>query len=158
MAMHATKTHIGGFFDMLSMYLIASFIVAYAIQRFYKLKWWGFTLVFFTALSICLWANFTYCPIVFRFFGNTAFAFFIGLGILFEILNVYVRKLKHEIRWAYFALAALLISFAIWNVSQTGDDLCNPYSLIQGHAIWHLGDALSTFFLFRYYVSEDMGK
>jgi hypothetical protein len=155
MAMHATKTHIGGFFDMLSMYLIASFVISYAMQRFFKLKWWGFTLIFLIALSTCIWANFTHCTIVFRFFGNTAFAFFISIGILFEILNVFVKKLKHENRWAYYALGSLLVSFAVWNISQTGDSLCNPDSLIQGHAIWHLGDALSTFFLFRYYVSEN---
>ncbi len=157
MAMHATKTHIGGFFDMLSMYLVASFITAYAIQRFYRLPWCGFTLIFFTALATCIWANFTHCTIIFSFFGNTAFAFYISVGILFEILNIYVSKRNHQNRWAYFALAALLVSFAIWNVSQTGDSLCNPDSLLQGHAIWHLGDALSTFFLFRYYVSEDEG-
>jgi hypothetical protein len=156
MAMHATKTHIGGFFDMLSMYLIASFITSYGAQRFFNLPWWGFTLVFLTALSTCIWANFTHCTIVFSFFGNTAFAFYLVVGGVFELLNTYVKKLKHETRWAYFALAALLVSFAVWNVSQTGDSLCNPDSLLQGHAIWHLGDALSAFFLFRFYVSENV--
>jgi ceramidase len=156
MAMHASKTHIGGFFDMLSMYLIAAFITSYAMQRFFGLKWWGFTLIFLTALATCIWANFTYCPIVFSFFGNTAFAFYLVLGSVFEILNIYVKKLRHQTRWAYFALAAILVAFAVWNVSQTGDSLCNPDSLLQGHAIWHLGDALSAFFLFRYYVSENV--
>ncbi len=154
MAMHATKTHIGGFFDMLSMYLIACFITSYAIQRFFELAWWGFTLIFIVALSTCIWANFTYCPIVFSFFGNTAFAFYLVVGGVFEISNVFVKKLQHETRWAYFALAALLVSFTIWNLTLTGTSLCDPDSIFQGHAAWHLGDALSAFFLFRYYVSE----
>ena len=156
MAMHATKTHMGGFFDMLSMYLIASFITSYAMQRFFDWPWWGFTLVFLMALSTCIWANFTHCTIVFSFFGNTAFAFYLVVGGIFEILNVYVKKLKHETKWAYFALAALLVSFTIWNLTLTGTSLCDPDSIFQGHAAWHLGDALSAFFLFRYYVSENL--
>ena len=156
MAKHASKTNTGGFFDMLSMYLIASFITSYAMQRFFKLHWWGFTLVFSIALTSCIWANFTHCTIVFNFFGNTAFAFYISLGIFFEFLNVYVKKLSHETNWAYFSLAALISSFTIWNLSRTDALLCNPDSLLQGHAVWHLGTALSAFFLFRYYVSENI--
>ena len=154
MAKHATKTVVGGFFDMLSMYLLASFITAYATQRFFKLRWWGFTLVFISALCVCIWANFTYCPILFHFFGNTAFVFFLSVGLLFESLNVYVKKLLHENKWAWYAIAALAASFGVWNLSLTGTNLCDPDSLLQGHAIWHLGDAIGTYFLFRYYVSE----
>ena len=156
MAKHATKTSVGGFFDMLSMYLMASFITAYAMQRFFKLKWWGFTLIFISVLSTCVWANFTHCPILFDFFGNTAFAFFLGVGLTFEMLNVYVKKLNHENKWAWFSIASLAISFLVWNLSKTESSLCDPGSLLQGHAVWHIGDAIAAFFLFRYYVSENV--
>jgi hypothetical protein len=154
MAKHATNAPWGGFCDMLSMYLLASFTVAYAAERFFRLKPLHFTLMFLLVLASCIIANFTHCSILFDFFGSTAFAFYILLTAVLEVLNIYVRKVQHETRWAYFAIGTLLLSFGIWNISKTGAPLCYPDSLIQGHAIWHLLDALAAFFLFRYYVSE----
>ena len=31
---------------------------------------------------------------------------------------------------------------------------CDPHSLLQGHAVWHLLDALSAYLLFRLWASE----
>jgi hypothetical protein len=50
------------------------------------------------------------------------------------------------------ALAALLSAFVIWNVSRVW--LCDPSSLIQGHAVWHVLCAVSAYFLCRHYASE----
>ncbi|MEI7937260.1 MAG: ceramidase domain-containing protein [Verrucomicrobiota bacterium] len=154
MAKHATNAPLGGFCDMLSMYLLASFTVAYAAERFFRLKPLQFTWIFSLVLTSCIIANFTHCSIIFGFFGNTAFAFYMLLTVVLEVLNIYVRKVQHETRWAFFSVGTLLLSFVIWNISKTGAPLCYPDSLIQGHAIWHLLDALAAFFLFRYYVSE----
>jgi len=154
MAMHATTTMIGGFFDMLSMYLVASFTVAYAMQRFFRLKPLHFVGLFTLVLLICLWADGAPYHIIFWFFGDTTFAFFIGLTIFIETLNTYVRHLHHELKWAIAAVGSLLTAFFIWNITRTGTSLCDPYSPFQGHAIWHILDAVSTFCLFRYYVSE----
>ncbi|MEP6663038.1 MAG: hypothetical protein ABJC04_05170, partial [Verrucomicrobiota bacterium] len=46
------------------------------------------------------------------------------------------------------------VALVFWNLWQTKSPLCDPHSLMQGHAVWHLLDALSLFFLFRFYVSE----
>ena len=46
----------------------------------------------------------------------------------------------------------MLVAFAIWNLSQHG--WCDPHSLVQGHAAWHLLDALAAYLLFRLYASE----
>jgi hypothetical protein len=154
MAKHATNAPVGGFFDMLSMYLIASFTVAYASERFFRLKPLHFTIIFSIVLITCIIANFTHCEIIFGFFGTTAFAFYITLTCILESLNIYIRKMQHQTRWAYLSLGTLLLSFLIWNLTRTGTPLCNPDSVIQGHAIWHGLDALSVYFLFRYYVSE----
>ncbi len=154
MAMHATTTQAGGFLDMLSMYLIASFLVAYSAERFFKLQPLHFLLIFISILSICTWANFQDVHFIFDFFGNAVFAFFITLTIIFESLNIFLRKMQHETKWALLSFAALILAFIIWNLWQNDTSLCNPYSLIQGHGIWHLLNALSLYFLFRYYVSE----
>lgn len=157
MAMHATTSDIGGFFDMLSMYLVASFTLAYALERFFKLKPVHFLIIFSGLLAFCIWADGAPYHILFWFFGDTVFLVFIVLTLGTEALNSYVRKMQHDIRWAFGALGALVIAFVIWNVTRTGTSLCHPYSLFQGHAAWHILDAVSTFCLFMYYASEHSG-
>jgi hypothetical protein len=137
MAMHATTGDLGGFFDMLSMYLVASFTVAYAAERFFRLKPIHFIMIFAMILAICIWADGAPYHIVFDFFGDTIFLFFIILTVIIEAMNSYVRKMQHDIRWVLGALGSLIAAFVIWNISQTGTALCHPYSLVQGHAIWH---------------------
>ena len=110
MAMHTTTTAIGGFLDMLSMYLTAAFLVSYAAERFFKLTPLHFSLIFLIVLSFCIWANFQDIHFIFDFFGNMVFAFFIGLTILLETLNIYVRKMQHEKHWAFLSFAALILS------------------------------------------------
>jgi hypothetical protein len=41
-------------------------------------------------------------------------------------------------RWARLALAALLTGAAVNLAGRTGGPLCDPDSLLQGHAAWHL--------------------
>lgn len=154
MALHATTAKVGGFFDMLSMYLIASFVLAYAMQRYFSWQPLQFTMVFAITLAICLWANFQDYEIIFGFFGNTAFAFFVTLTIMFEGLNMYARKLRMNKTWGYASLLSLLTAFVIWNLSRTDAPFCDPSSLVQGHGIWHLLCAFSVYSLFRMYVSE----
>lgn len=155
MAMHASGASLGGFVDVLSMYLVAGFLVAYSAQRFFRFKTVCFALVFVGVLGSCLWAH---EQKGFRFIslsaGNLAFASALLLTSILETLTLFVRKLNTKAGWAYASLAILLISFLIWNVSRTGAPLCDPESLYQGHAAWHLLDALSVYCIFRFYVSE----
>ncbi len=158
MAMHATLTPIGGKLDMLSMYLVCAFMTAYAMQRFWGWKPLHFTIVFVSVIAVCEWAGayHGHLPLpLLDYAGDAVFAFFIILASVFEILNSYVRKFQHQRKWAYYGLASLITAFIIWNLSQTGSPFCDPHSLIQGHAIWHLLDALAVYFLFRFYVSEN---
>ena len=154
MAMHASTGELGGFFDMLSMYLVASFTVSYALQRSFDLKPMHFVIMFVLLLSFCIWADGAPYHIIFDFFGDTVFAFLIAATIIIESTNSYRRKMQHNIRWVIGALGALLSAFFIWGISMTGTSLCDPYSPIQGHAIWHILDAFSAFCLFMYYASE----
>jgi len=155
MAMHATEASIGGWFDMLSMYLIASFTFAYAIERFFDLDKFVFSALFSIALSTCLLFQELpfHFPIV-GFSGNFIFAVFIGGTIVFELLNGYVKKLEQEKKYGWLSFASLISAFIIWNLWKNDSYMCDPQSLIQGHAIWHLLDALAAYFLFRYYASE----
>ena len=154
MAMHATMGELGGFFDTLSMYLVASYTIAYASERFFNLRPLHFLGIFVVILSVFLLFEDKPWHILFWYFGDTMFMFFISLTILIEMLNSYVKKMQHDKRWGLAALASILLAFFIWNISKTGTSLCDPYSVIQGHAIWHILDAVSTFCLFMFYASE----
>ena len=155
MAMHATEASIGGFFDMLSMYMIASFAFAYAVERFYQLSVVQFLLIFSVALVSCiLIQDLPYRPPVVGYMGNLIFAFYILMTVVFELLNGYVRKLTQDKKLGYASLGTLLLACLIWNLWQDDSYLCDPQSLIQGHAMWHILDAVAAYFLFRYYASE----
>lgn len=154
MAMHASGGNLGGFFDMLSMYLVASFTLSYALERFFTWKPWQFFVSFTIVLISCLWADRQHYHILFGFFGDFIFFLYISVTIIFEALNTYVRKLSHNVKWGFASLGAILLAFGIWGLSTTDGIWCNPDSLIQGHAIWHLLDAVSVYCLFRFYVSE----
>ncbi|MBX7227221.1 MAG: ceramidase [Chitinophagales bacterium] len=155
MAMHATMTTVGGFFDMLSMYLIASFMMAYAIKRLFSLGIPLFLGTFGSAMVLCLIAHFLNLPLPFvHFSGNGIFALFVLLASCMEGWLVFIRKGNYEKKYGLLAIVSILSALTIWNLSQTGAPLCDPSSLVQGHGIWHILDATALFFLFRFYVSE----
>lgn len=155
MAMHATEAEIGGWFDMLSMYLICSFSFAYAIERFFKLPVIAFLAVFVLSLGTCLYVQELpyHIPVV-GFIGNFIFAVFITLTIVFELLNTFLKKLTHQKKYGFLSVSSLMLAFGIWNLWKNDSYLCDPQSLIQGHAMWHLLDAVAAYFLFRFYASE----
>ncbi|MBL7777780.1 MAG: ceramidase domain-containing protein [Chitinophagales bacterium] len=155
MAMHATETHIGGALDMLSMYLVASFAASYAMQRYFYWSNGYFTVSFILIVILCEVVGLYHAPLpIIDYAGNAIFALFISLTIVFEFLNTYQKGLHMERKWGYYSLSSLLLAFFIWNIWKDDSPLCNPGSLIQGHAMWHLLDALAAYFLFRFYVSE----
>jgi hypothetical protein len=86
------------------------------------------------------------------FAGNAAFALLLTVATVLEILIMRRRETRSIRGYAYASLGTILVAFLIWNATKTW--LCDPHSLIQGHAIWHVLDAVSAYFLYRYYASE----
>jgi hypothetical protein len=155
MAMHATGTELGGHLDMLSMYLVAAFAVAYAAMRRFD-RGPGFLAVTFVAVvATCELAGLYSAPIpVVHFAGNLAFGVFLLLAIGLERSVAGARGLHLDHRWLGAAVGSLALAFAVWNTAVTGAALCFPHSLYQGHGVWHLLCAVSAYCLFRLYVSE----
>ncbi len=152
-AMHATQSAAGGHLDMASMYLIASFALAYAATRWFRGGSTLFAAVFVAGVAFCevigLWRG--EVPVV-GYSGNLAFAFLLTTAVVIEVLILRRGLTRANRLFAIASLAAILIAFAIWNATKTW--LCDPGSLIQGHAIWHLLGAISAYYLYRYYASE----
>ena len=157
MAMHATEAHTGGLFDMNSMYLFGSFMLSFALARYYNLSSFVFISIYFISLILCNIAG-TYRTVFgFDFYaGSAAFGLVCCLGMLFEYLNLKKNRPVVQFKYAIFCSLSFLIAFFVWHFGWDGHCFCNPTSLFQWHGVWHLLCGLSTFFLFRYYISEEI--
>jgi hypothetical protein len=158
MALHATNTYWGGFIDLFSMFLFSSFVCCYALMRWFTLSETTFVLIYILSLAFCSAAYLspynTAMPMV--DLSNYCFGLQLIIGTIFELRLRYERGHKIKAGWGWTCLFTFLLAFLIWFLSRTQDSLfCNPESLIQGHAIWHLLNALATYFLFLFYTSEE---
>lgn len=73
----------------------------------------------------------------------------IEVAIFFKRPDLQMQRL-----WSAAALATFLLAFAVWIPSRTGGPWCDPNSLLQGHAVWHLLSACSVWMLYRHARSE----
>ena len=152
-AMHATQTEWGGHLDMLSMYLVASFAAAWAWVRWTRRGTRAFATAYVVGVAACevvgLWPD--PVPVV-NYAGNLAFAALLLVAIVLETRLWRRGESAITFRHGVVALAAMLLAFTIWLLSNAG--WCDPTSLWQGHAAWHLLCAVSAYWLFRMYDSE----
>jgi hypothetical protein len=156
MAMHATTTHVGGFFDLLSMYMIASFLVTYAFKRLFYWRVQSFSIAFILLLSFCIYCHFQDIkPPMVGHFGSFIFGCLLILTGVIEVPMLWRKDRSIKAWYGIGAILTMFLAFFIWNMSLSGGPWCDPSSLVQGHGIWHLLNAASIYLLFRYYVSEN---
>jgi hypothetical protein len=150
MAMHGSTTAWGGKADVLSMQLYICFLPAYALARLLRLSETGFAAAY---LGLAIPAG--TAILVGSDPGNLIFRGLVGASALTEVLVRWRRpELGGNARWLAAGVAAFAVAYAIWLPSRTGGPLCDPDSLIQGHAIWHLLCAASTGCFYLYARSE----
>lgn len=152
-AMHATQSACGGHLDLLSMYLIAGFAASYAWVRWTRRGPRSFAVAYVLCVLVCevvgLWPD----PVpVFQHSGNVVFALLLIAALTLETLLWRRRETERTIGFGFAALGSLLTAFTIWLASNAG--WCDPHSLLQGHAAWHILCAVAAYFLYRLYASE----
>lgn len=155
-AMHATQSSLGGRLDQLSMYLVASFAAAYAVARTARRGPVFFGQLFLLLVAACqlIGLDDREIPVV-LFAGNVAFGVLLLTAIALEVRLARRGPGGTDLRWGAAALGSMVVAFGIWNASQHG--LCDPDSLMQGHAAWHLLGAVAAYLLFRLWASERAG-
>lgn len=152
MALHASTTVWGGIIDLASMFLWAAFALAYGITRALELDDPRFLRTYVGLLAVI---GFFYFGVFGHDGGTPIFAVVLVLYGLSEAW-IHLRRpdLVAQRRYMWGALGIFLTAFAIWIPSRTGGPLCDPHSLVQGHALWHLLNAVAMIMLFLYYDSE----
>jgi hypothetical protein len=155
MFFHGTLTHVGGWLDNLSMILYVTFILCYDAARIWR---WddrhalfaGVFVVINIALGLLTWLA--------DGAGTILFAILAGVAVAVEAVILLVRPGGIERRfvpWLLTGLASFGIATVIWALSATGRPLCDPNSLLQGHAVWHLlAMAVTPFCIYRYLREE----
>ncbi|MGL5911924.1 MAG: ceramidase domain-containing protein, partial [Phycicoccus sp.] len=159
MAMHATQTDLGGHLDLLSMYLVSGFALAYVLMR-----WLGrgpaLLVVAFTAAVVAGMAVHLRGGTVpvFGHVGNAAFAIelygAVGLEVALWRRGRRGGGALQDARWGASSVLVLLVAFAVWTTGQDGHPWCDPSSLLQAHGLWHVLCAVSAYLLFRHYAAE----
>jgi len=86
------------------------------------------------------------------FAGNVAFGVLLVTAVTIELLLWRRGPTRTNMRYGVAAVAVMLVAFAIWDGGQHG--LCDPASLLQAHAAWHLLCAVAAYLLFRLWASE----
>ena len=157
-AMHATNAFWGGFADLFTMFLIASFVSGYSLTKVFNWKFSTFTIYFLITVIV---NSFIYVSEYNQFgfvLSIVEFTFMaqILLAIFLEIYAYYFINKNIEMKYGVLCVSTLIIAFTIWNLSVNQDSiLCNPHSLIQGHAAWHILDAAAVYLSYLFYASEN---
>ena len=144
---HASLTFIGQFFDVFGMYLIATFIIIYALNRTNQRI--SMMIRSYILLNLVLALALWFIPDLRRYL----FGMLIVIGLLLEVRSVRSSRSTINVRYLNYALIAMTTAFIIW-ILDLAKIVCFPTNLIQGHAMWHLLGAISALYLYLYYCSE----
>jgi len=142
---HASLTDWGGKLDMASMILSFGFWLTYNVTRVFGLGKAQF-LALFIGLAVVLLVP----RVVFNVLGFEIFAGLAGAVLLSEFL-VARSPLRVQRSWLWVSLGLYLPALGVWWLSLSGHLLCEPASLLQGHALWHVITALSPGALYLYF-------
>ena len=147
---HASLTFVGQFFDVMGMYLIASFIMLYNISRYKTFRGRNFVIAYLVINALLAFLLVTYPALRRYIFGAVIFA---ALWPEYRLRKT--RKLLINNFFLKAAWGTLILAFIIWTLDIT-KIICNPNSWLQGHALWHLLGAAAGGFLYLYYRSENV--
>ena len=143
---HASLTFWGQTADVLGMYLVATFLLLASIVRRVPLSaraqrdW-------YLGGNLALVALLVWQPALRRY----AFAALI-VAVLWSEFRNYTRGIRvMSTAPLITAVSLLAFGFAIWTLDLT-HRLCNPASVWQGHALWHVCGAASAWFAYRYFT------
>jgi hypothetical protein len=158
-AFHGSLKAWGGYVDVQSMHAFVAFVIAYDLARIHDWRWRRF-LAAFTGLLALFSVLIGLIP---PEHGKTMFAVVVGLTLVVETAVSYPGMrpwaprpiVPRRMPWFWAGLGTFAVAFAVWNVSRSAGPWCDPDSLLQGHALWHLLTAASVACFYLYFRAED---
>lgn len=140
---HASFTFVGQVLDVSGMYFIATFMLLHrALASGFRVPA-GLVPVFLGLNALLMAAQVTTPG-----FRRVLFGLLIAGAVTFEW-----RLTGAGRKWLLAGAGLLGLAFAIW-VLDRERILCDPASLLQGHALWHVLGALAAACLYRSYEAE----
>lgn len=146
---HASLTRVGEWFDLMGLYLFASFLVLYNLARLRRISG-----TVFAAIYLGFNAIFGVQMIVARGLQQIVFGFLVAGALGLEAVIHWQRRPHLQHHYFIAAIACFIIGAAIWILDSRGVLSCDPSSPVQWHALWHLLSAASAGSLYLYYSSE----
>jgi hypothetical protein len=155
MAMHATQTDVGGHLDLLSMFLVSGFALAYALMRYLGRGPGFMAAVFALAVLAGMLVQLRGGSLpVLGHAGNAAFALQLVGAIALEVALARRPAPRQDVWFGVASVATLALAFAIWTTGKRDHPWCDPEVVLQQHAAWHLLCAASAYLIFRHYAAE----
>jgi hypothetical protein len=145
---HASLSFLGQFFDVFSMYLLVTYILVYNWKRKFSLNIINFGIIYFI-LNLALAILLVNYPETRRFL----FALVLVLALIFEYHFIYLQKPGSYVKLLNISLLTFAIAYSTWLLDNFRV-LCDSSSLMQGHSVWHILCALSSYLLILYYEKE----
>jgi hypothetical protein len=149
MALHASLTWWGSVLDLVSMNVFIGFVFSYALIRWQGLGIRAFLASFAGVNAVLLAIK------LIHGFGSGAFGAMAVASLGIELRMRRQGEVSGDGRLLGAAAAVFVASFAVWLGSRNGGILCQKESWLQGHAVWHLGCAVSTVLLYLYMRSQE---
>lgn len=144
---HATLSFIGQFLDIFSMYTFGLLLLLGALYRSGQLAG-RLAAVLFGVSTVAL----AITQYLFPEARRILFALVLLPGIVLELTPLVTgySPRSSRVRFVYAGVGALVLAYAVWVLDQNRI-VCDPYSIVQGHAIWHVLTALAAYMIFLHY-------
>jgi hypothetical protein len=139
---HAGFTFFGEQMDDDSMYLVGSFLLLFNISHLKKISLKKFLLFYLLINLLCEILIYIH-PVV----RGALFGLLLISALSLENSLSKTTKIKKQIEYLTTAVKLFALAYFIWILDYTRI-FCHPYSLFQGHAIWHILTGISILFLF----------
>ena len=142
---HASLTFVGQTFDLLGMYLLATLLLLWSARR--RLAWTPSRRVASYVLgNVMLLTVLIAWPEVRRY----VFGALVAAIVLAERSNRSTDGVVTSRKYLWGSMGLLFVAFVIWILDLT-KILCDPGSLLQGHAAWHLLGAGAALMAYAHY-------
>ncbi len=152
---HASLTSFFQKMDQAGMYSLVVMVITFNIYKIFPLiringKWKSSHAVW---VAFAAGANYLILTTMVKFNINILFPALVIIAFLTSVYYLlFVSREHYFTKYLWAAFIILILSAVIWILDRT-NTICSPTSIFQGHALWHILNAISILFVYMYYRS-----